>query len=91
MNAFNMVNMAAACLVTTVDKARALGIPEEKWTYILGAAGTSESSNRAVPDSLVRSAELTNLQSLGTTQLHVQCVSHSLYRCGLADVICESV
>ncbi|KAH8704740.1 hypothetical protein BGW36DRAFT_1118 [Talaromyces proteolyticus] len=43
MNAFNMVNMAAACLLTSVDHARKLGIPEKKWIYALGGAGTKES------------------------------------------------
>ncbi|KAF3400486.1 hypothetical protein DPV78_004889 [Talaromyces pinophilus] len=43
MNAFNTVNMAAACLLTSTDLARKLGIPEDKWIYVLGGAGTEES------------------------------------------------
>lgn len=43
MNAFNMVNMAAACVLTSTDVARKLGIPESKWIYTLGGAGTKES------------------------------------------------
>uniref|UniRef100_A0A0B7K6R0 Thiolase N-terminal domain-containing protein n=1 Tax=Bionectria ochroleuca TaxID=29856 RepID=A0A0B7K6R0_BIOOC len=42
MNAFNAVNLAAACLITSVEQAEKLGIPEEKWVYILGGAGTHE-------------------------------------------------
>ncbi|CAG9989610.1 unnamed protein product [Clonostachys byssicola] len=42
MNAFNTVNLAAACLITSVEQAEKLGIPKEKWVYILGGAGTHE-------------------------------------------------
>lgn len=44
MNAFNTVNLAAACILTTTTFARELGIPESKWIYPLGGAGTSDSS-----------------------------------------------
>lgn len=43
MNAFNTVNCSAACIVTSTDHARELGIPYEKWIYPLGGAGTSDS------------------------------------------------
>jgi hypothetical protein len=43
MNAFNNINLAAACILTSVDFARELGIPEEKWIYLLGGAGTRDS------------------------------------------------
>ncbi|KAJ1548232.1 hypothetical protein HK405_003920 [Cladochytrium tenue] len=42
MNAFNTVNLAAACVLTSVEHARELGIPEDKWVYVLGGAGTSD-------------------------------------------------
>lgn len=42
MNAFNTVNLAAACILTSVEKARQLGVPEEKWVYPLGGAGRKE-------------------------------------------------
>ncbi|KAA8570519.1 hypothetical protein EYC84_002788 [Monilinia fructicola] len=42
MNAFNNVNMAASCIVTSVEFARELGISEEKWIYPLGGAGMRE-------------------------------------------------
>ncbi|KAE8407113.1 hypothetical protein BDV37DRAFT_291351 [Aspergillus pseudonomiae] len=45
MNAFNNVNMAAACIVTSVDFARQLGVPESRWIYPLGGAGTSDASS----------------------------------------------
>lgn len=45
MNAFNTVNMAAACIVTSTDNARRLGIPENRWIYPLAAAGTSDAGD----------------------------------------------
>ena len=43
MNAFNNVNLAAACILTSVGFARELGVPEEKWIYPLGGACASDS------------------------------------------------
>ena len=45
MNAFNNVNLAASCILTSVTHARQLGIPESKWIYPLGGAGTQDSDN----------------------------------------------
>ncbi|KAF2096988.1 acetyl-CoA acetyltransferase [Rhizodiscina lignyota] len=45
MNAFNTVNIAGACLLTSTEHARQIGIPESKWIYPLGGAGTSDSAN----------------------------------------------
>ena len=45
MNAFNTVNLAATCILTSTKYARQLGIPESKWIYPLGGAGTSDSAN----------------------------------------------
>lgn len=39
MNAFNTVNLAAACVLTSVEYARELGIPENKWIYPRAGAG----------------------------------------------------
>jgi hypothetical protein len=44
MNAFNTVNMAAGCILTSTDFAKELGIPEYKWIYPLGGAGTRDSN-----------------------------------------------
>lgn len=49
MNAFNTVNLAAACILTSVEHAEQLGIPEEKWVYALGGAGTADSTNCKIP------------------------------------------
>ncbi|KAF7870244.1 uncharacterized protein EAF02_009434 [Botrytis sinoallii] len=45
MNAFNNVNMAASCIITSVSFATELGIPEGKWIYPLGGAGMREKDN----------------------------------------------
>ncbi|KAJ5963886.1 Thiolase [Penicillium vulpinum] len=45
MNAFNNVNLAATCILTSVEVARDLGVPESRWIYPLGGAGTSDTSN----------------------------------------------
>ncbi|TGO13509.1 hypothetical protein BTUL_0068g00160 [Botrytis tulipae] len=45
MNAFNNVNMAASCIITSVSFAAELGIPENKWIYPLGGAGMREKDN----------------------------------------------
>ncbi|KAI7359743.1 hypothetical protein KC336_g22019, partial [Hortaea werneckii] len=43
MNAFNNVNLAAACIVTSAGFARDLGVAEAKWVFPLGGAGTRDS------------------------------------------------
>jgi hypothetical protein len=43
MNAFNTVNLGAACIVTSTEYAKQLQIPEAKWIYPLGGAGFKES------------------------------------------------
>ena len=43
MNAFNIVNLAAACVVTSTEYARELDIPESKWIYPRSGAGYRDS------------------------------------------------
>ena len=45
MNAFNNVNLAASCILTSTEYARELGIPQSRWIYVRGGAGTSDSSD----------------------------------------------
>ena len=45
MNAFNNVNLAASCILTSIEYARHLGIAESKWIYPLGGAGTQDSDS----------------------------------------------
>lgn len=42
MNAFNTVNLASAIILTSTSFAKQLGIPESKWVYPLGGAGTKD-------------------------------------------------
>lgn len=43
MNAFLMVNQAAAVVVTDTETARRLGVPEDRWVYPYGGAGADDS------------------------------------------------
>ena len=49
MNAFNNVNMAASCLITSSTYAKELGIPESQWVYPLGGAGTQDADDCQYP------------------------------------------
>jgi hypothetical protein len=53
MNAFNTVNLAGACILTSTEYAKELGIPESHWIYPLGGAGTQDASNCKFPFSTV--------------------------------------
>ncbi|RLL98083.1 hypothetical protein CFD26_106230 [Aspergillus turcosus] len=44
MNAFNTVNLAAACVITTTEFATELGIPRDRWIYPLGGAGSTDAA-----------------------------------------------
>ncbi|KAM0712404.1 hypothetical protein Q7P37_011500 [Cladosporium fusiforme] len=75
MNAFNNINLAAACVLTSTDFARELGVPEEKWIYPLGGAGTQDSdefwhrpnfhSSPSISRSLSAALEASNLSKEG--------------------------
>ena len=45
MNAFNDVNLSAACLVTSTEYAERLGIPREKWIFPLGGGRARDSED----------------------------------------------
>lgn len=45
MNAFNDVNLAAACILTSTECAERLGIPEEKWIYPLGGGRANDTTD----------------------------------------------
>jgi hypothetical protein len=45
MNAFNTINLAGACILTSTENARELGIPSDRWIYALGGAGTKDSED----------------------------------------------
>lgn len=44
MNAFNTVNLAAACILTSTSYALELGIPESRWVYPLSGASASDAT-----------------------------------------------
>lgn len=44
MNAFNTINLAGACLLTSTEYATKLGINENQWVYPLGGAGSQDSA-----------------------------------------------
>lgn len=54
MNAFNNVNLAASCVLTSTEYARHLGIPESKWIYPLGGAGSQDSDHCMYPCTSIR-------------------------------------
>jgi len=56
MNAFNNINLAGACILTSTDFARELGVPESKCIYPLGGAGTQDSNDCRPPNCIPRSA-----------------------------------
>jgi hypothetical protein len=45
MNAFNTINLAGACILTSTEYAREMGIPSDRWIYALGGAGTRDSND----------------------------------------------
>ncbi|KAH7411347.1 hypothetical protein BKA64DRAFT_663253 [Cadophora sp. MPI-SDFR-AT-0126] len=45
MNAFNNINLAGSCILTSTEYASELGIPESKWIYPLGGAGSSDNTD----------------------------------------------
>lgn len=49
MNAFNTVNLAGACILTSTTLAEELGVPKNKWVYPLGGAGTRDSYDCEIP------------------------------------------
>ncbi|UZJ52750.1 hypothetical protein CBS101457_002070 [Exobasidium rhododendri] len=59
MCAFNKVNIAGACIVTSTDYAKELGIDESKWIYVRGGAGTAESEEFYLRPTFHRSEAIT--------------------------------
>jgi len=45
MSAFNNIDLAGSCTVTSTEYAEELGVPESKRIYPLGGAGTQDSDN----------------------------------------------
>ncbi|KAJ6787054.1 hypothetical protein PWT90_03193 [Aphanocladium album] len=60
MNAFNGVNLSAACILTSTEHAEKLGIAKDKWVYVLGGAGTHEKDNFWERPGFASSPAITN-------------------------------
>jgi hypothetical protein len=96
MNAFNTVNMAAGCIITSSQFAKELGIPEDRWIYPLGGAGMSEKSNCTSWSKHLGVVSLMVRCSLGKAQLLFQYSIGEVFGCGvrsfwLEDGECGSV
>ncbi|KAK6528542.1 hypothetical protein TWF281_009783 [Arthrobotrys megalospora] len=73
MNAFNNINLAGAVILTSTEFAKELGVPESKWIYALGGAGTQDStyfwlrpnyySSPAITQSLDAALRVSNLST----------------------------
>ncbi|EGX91593.1 acetyl-CoA acetyltransferase [Cordyceps militaris CM01] len=64
MNAFNGVNLSAACILTSTEHAEKLGIPKDKWVYILGGAVWERpgfASSPAITNSLDAALQVSGL------------------------------
>lgn len=59
MNAFNTVNLAAACILTSADEAKRLGIPESKWIYPRSGAGEKDADRCKLLAGLSHAVRLT--------------------------------
>lgn len=63
MNAFNDVNLAAACIVTSTECAQRMGIKPEKWIYPLGG-GRGKDSEDCTSSPKQSSLDFTNQATL---------------------------
>ncbi|KAH6878921.1 hypothetical protein BKA58DRAFT_309041 [Alternaria rosae] len=84
MNAFNTVNLASAVILTSNSFAKSLGVPESKWVYPLGGAGTKDADefwkrpNFYSSPSISRSIDA-SLRVSGTTREEMDIVD--IYSC----------
>ena len=84
MNALLNVNQAAAVVLADVEAARTLGVPEGRWIYVWGGAGSKDSSDFLARRSYSRSPamEATLDATLAAVGLTVDAVDlFDLYSC----------
>jgi hypothetical protein len=83
MNAFNNINLAGTCLLTSTEYARALGIPESRWVYPLGGAGTHDSDYCRLPSVIVIHdiGLIAGTCSLGASQLLLKSLHLTIIGC----------
>jgi len=77
------VNQGAALILTSVEKARALGVPENKWVYLHGYAhGTDRYPTRRTDVSRSLAMELVLAQTLSSAgKTAVDIAEYDLYSC----------
>jgi hypothetical protein len=84
MNAFNTVNLASALVLTSTSFAKELGVPQSKWIYPLGGAGTKDADefwkrpNFYSSPSISRSID-TSLKISGTSKEELDLID--IYSC----------
>ncbi|MFK8043487.1 acetyl-CoA acetyltransferase [Congregibacter sp.] len=84
MNAVLAVDQAAGVVLTTVGKAKELGIDPDRWVYLRGAAGTHDSWYLSQRPNLSESPALVAAcnAAMGQSGLRVQELTHlELYSC----------
>lgn len=69
MNAFNDVNLAGACILTSTEFAERMGIPREKWIFSLGGGRAEDSRDRKSFSSCFISGQGQDLTESGVSSL----------------------
>jgi acetyl-CoA C-acetyltransferase len=96
MNAIIGVDQAAAVILTTVGRARELGVDPERWIYLRGAANSHDSWYLSQRESLARSPAMAAAASAALEQsgLGLEEISHfDLYSCfpSAVQVACDAL
>ncbi|KAF7562876.1 hypothetical protein G7046_g1224 [Stylonectria norvegica] len=84
LNAFNTVDLAAACIMMSAEHAESLGVPQDKWIYVIGGADAHdkenfwERSNFYSSLSLEQSIDKATAES-GLTKETIEC--YDIYSC----------
>lgn len=86
MNAFNNINLAGSCVLTSTEYAKEIGIPESKWVYPLGGAGSSDATECMYPSRLT---VLADERSLATTEFPFESGYLNVTRRGSASLGCN--
>lgn len=82
MNAFNNINLAGSCILTSTEYAKELGIPETRWIYPLGGAGTEDAAHcMTIHHSFNLFTSNRLMYSLGTSQLLLQPINFKIIGC----------
>lgn len=79
----DQVNQGAAVVVASAEKARELGVPEEKWVHIHAATSKAELPIMARPDLAISPASIDSIEAaLDAAQIRFEDLRHiDLYSC----------